>query len=101
MPAETTHDLLARAVLTPRQLLVFVLLAAGYTAQECADCLCCSVRTVEKHREHLGRRLRVHSQTEIVRLALLHGLVALDRPALDTALPESPCLPRAAQEGAR
>jgi DNA-binding NarL/FixJ family response regulator len=54
---------------------VLYLLALGYTNQEIAAKLYISVRTVETHRAHIMRKLRLETRAELVRYALAHGLL--------------------------
>jgi DNA-binding CsgD family transcriptional regulator len=61
--------------LTPRQRESLPLLAAGYRSREIAVRLGISIKTVEAHREHLGRRLRVTNVAGLVRDAIRIGLV--------------------------
>ena len=37
-----------------------------------------SVRTVERHRENIMKRLNLHSRTDLVKYALRKGLIQLD-----------------------
>ena len=48
----------------------------GYTNTSMAETLHLSVKTIETHRAHINKKLRVHSTGELIRLAALHGLVA-------------------------
>lgn len=50
-------------------------LALGYTNQEIAQRLFISVRTVDTHRAHLMRKLRLGTRAELVMFALAHGLI--------------------------
>jgi DNA-binding NarL/FixJ family response regulator len=54
---------------------VLYLLALGYTNQEIAAKLYISVRTVETHRAHIMRKLRLETRAELVLYALAHGLI--------------------------
>jgi DNA-binding NarL/FixJ family response regulator len=54
---------------------VLYLLALGYTNQEIAAKLYISVRTVETHRAHLMRKLRLETRAELVLYALANGLI--------------------------
>jgi len=63
--------------LTPRQREVLTLIAEGLSNQEIAQELDISVRTVERHRENIMKRLNLHSRVELVKYALRKGLVAL------------------------
>jgi DNA-binding NarL/FixJ family response regulator len=65
------------AALSPRERAVFDLVVRGYTNFAAAEALQLSVKTVETHRAHINRKLRVHSTGELIRLAALHGLVAV------------------------
>jgi DNA-binding NarL/FixJ family response regulator len=61
--------------LTDREQDVFTLLALGYTNQEIASRLFISVRTVNSHRAHVMRKLRLDTRAELVLLALSSGVV--------------------------
>ena len=61
--------------LSPREREIFDLVVQGLSNQNVATELCISVKTVETHRANINRKLGVHSATELVRLAALHGLV--------------------------
>lgn len=63
--------------LSPREHQVFCLTLNGATNESMARELAISVKTVETHRFHINRKLRVHSTAELVRLAALHGLVGV------------------------
>jgi two-component system response regulator NreC len=63
--------------LTPRQREVLTLIAEGLSNQEIADELSISVRTVERHRENIMKRLNLHSRVELVKYALRKGLITL------------------------
>jgi two-component system, NarL family, response regulator NreC len=54
---------------------VLYLLALGYTNQEIAAKLYISVRTVETHRAHIMRKLRLETRAELVLYALANGLI--------------------------
>jgi DNA-binding CsgD family transcriptional regulator len=47
----------------------------GRTNVEVADTLELSVKTVETHRAHINRKLRVRSTGALIRLAAVHGLI--------------------------
>ena len=55
------------------------LVAEGFTSRQIAVRLSISPRTVESHRGNLMTKLGLHSQAELVRYALRHGLLA-DQP---------------------
>ena len=65
----------ALATLTPREQQVLRLLALGHTNREVADLLDVSVRTAEVHRASVQRKLGVRARSELVRFALMHGVV--------------------------
>lgn len=62
--------------LSRREREIFGLILRGFTNQAIGETLCISVKTVETHRAHINKKLRVHSTGELIRLAALHGLVA-------------------------
>ena len=64
--------------LTSREREVLQLIAEGHTNPAIAGHLHLSEKTVEKHRGHLMAKLKVHDTAGLVRLAIKHGLVALD-----------------------
>ncbi len=64
--------------LTPRQKEVLTLIAEGLSNQEIADELEISVRTVERHRENIMKRLNLHSRIDLVKYALRKGLIQLE-----------------------
>ena len=51
------------------------LLALGHTNQEIAQDLYVSVRTVESHRAHIMTKLRATTRAEMVRHAIVGGLL--------------------------
>src|ERR671935_715276 len=65
--------------LTEREVEVLRLIALGHTNAEIASQLYLSVRTVESHRAHIQQKTRRSSRAELVRYALEHGLVDIDR----------------------
>jgi DNA-binding NarL/FixJ family response regulator len=54
---------------------VLQLLALGYTNQDIGTKLHISVRTVDTHRAHIMRKLRLNTRAELVNFALAHGLI--------------------------
>ncbi len=62
--------------LTSRERGILQLIAEGNTSQQIAEYLSISVKTVSSHREHLMRKLDVHSIADLTRLAVREGLVA-------------------------
>jgi two-component system, NarL family, response regulator NreC len=61
--------------LTLREREVVRLVALGHTNAEIGKRLSVSVRTIEKHRVRIQRRLEVSGRAELVRWALDHGLL--------------------------
>lgn len=68
-------DAAAAFDLTGRELAVLDLLATGGTASTIGWTLGCSRRTVEKHLEHIYRKLKVSDRVGAVRLAEAEGLL--------------------------
>ena len=61
--------------LTPREIDVLRLVAAGHTNPEIAEKLVISIRTVETHRAAIHRKLGTNSRAEVVTFAREHGLI--------------------------
>jgi two-component system, NarL family, response regulator NreC len=61
--------------LTTREREVFQLTAEGFTSPQIGQKLFISPRTVESHRANLMRKLSLHSQSDLVRLAIKRGLL--------------------------
>jgi DNA-binding CsgD family transcriptional regulator len=68
--------------LTPRELEVLALVAAGHSNAEIAEMLVLSIRTVESHRASLLRKLGRPTRDELVLHARLRGLLADDSSGL-------------------
>lgn len=64
--------------LTPRELEVLTLIAGGMTNAEIAEDLVISVKTVDRHRENIMRKLNMHSRIDLVKYALKMGLIDLE-----------------------
>jgi two-component system response regulator NreC len=62
--------------LSRREREIFDLILRGFTNEAMAGALSISVKTIETHRSHINRKLRVHSTGELIRLAALHGLIS-------------------------
>jgi two-component system response regulator NreC len=54
------------------------LIAEGLTNAEIADRLVISVKTVDRHRENIMRKLNMHSRIDLVKYAIRTGLIDLD-----------------------
>ncbi len=63
--------------LTPREREVLTYIAEGYTNREIADALVISVKTVDRHRENIMRKLNLHSRVELVKYAIEKGLISV------------------------
>jgi DNA-binding NarL/FixJ family response regulator len=61
--------------LTPRELEVLKLVAAGHTNQEIADQLVISIKTVQAHRANVMEKLGLHDITHLVRFTIRTGLL--------------------------
>ena len=61
--------------LSSREREVLKLIAEGHTNQEAADYLVISVKTVEKHRSHLMKKLGIHNIAKLTAFAIEKGLV--------------------------
>lgn len=70
LKTKTTWDTVTR-----REKEVLKLLAEGYTNKEISDLLCISVKTVEKHRANIMKKLDMHSATALTAYAIEKGLV--------------------------
>jgi DNA-binding NarL/FixJ family response regulator len=64
--------------LTTRERQVLQLIAESKTNRQIAGVLKLSVKTVDTHRSHLMRKLRIHDQTSLVKFVLRRGIVELD-----------------------
>jgi DNA-binding NarL/FixJ family response regulator len=61
--------------LTRREREILKLIAEGYKNKEVADHLCISLKTVEKHRANLMKKLDLHNAAELTAFAMEKGLV--------------------------
>ena len=64
--------------LTPREREVLTVIAEGLSNAEIAEKLIISVKTVDRHRENIMRKLNLHSRVDLVKYALRIGLIDLD-----------------------
>jgi DNA-binding CsgD family transcriptional regulator len=88
-------DLGPLAVLTPRELEVLALIGQGHSAKEIASILNCSPRTVERHRDSIGKKLDKDDRVKLALVARAAGLELRDAqlnrvtlPARDESLQE-------------
>ena len=63
--------------LTNREREVVIHLAEGLSNKEVANALGIGVRTVETHREHIIRKLNIHSVAGLTKFAISKGLIVL------------------------
>ncbi len=61
--------------LTQREQEILKMIAEGYRNRDVADYLCISVKTVEKHRSNLMRKLDLHSVSALTAFAIEKGLI--------------------------
>jgi DNA-binding NarL/FixJ family response regulator len=73
--ADTEHE---AAPLSSREREVLQLLAEGKSTRETAARLFVSVKTVETHRQHVMRKLDLHTVAELTRYAIREGIVAAE-----------------------
>ena len=64
-------------VLSQREFQVMGYLAAGMTNREIARLLSISVKTVDTHRGHVLKKLKLRNNSDITRFAIQHGLVQM------------------------
>jgi two-component system response regulator NreC len=65
------------ADLTPREQEVLTLIAEGLTNPEIAEKLVISVKTVDRHRENIMRKLNLHSRVDLVKYAIKEGVIEI------------------------
>ena len=64
--------------LTTREREVLQLVAEGKSTKDIADKLHISIKTIEKHREHIMRKLNIYSIAELTKYALRYGISYLE-----------------------
>ncbi len=64
--------------LSDREREVLRLVAEGKTNRQIADTLFLSIKTVQTHRYHIMKKLRMHDRTELVKYAIRKGLIEAD-----------------------
>ncbi|HZW08869.1 MAG TPA: LuxR C-terminal-related transcriptional regulator [Phycisphaerales bacterium] len=80
-------DLGPLAVLTPRELEVLALIGQGHSAKEIASILNCSPRTVERHRDSIGKKLDKDDRVKLALVARAAGLELRDAQLNRVTLP--------------
>jgi DNA-binding NarL/FixJ family response regulator len=61
--------------LTPREQEVLVLVSSGFSNKQVAAQLGVSIKTIEKHRQHLMDKLNIHEVASLTRYALERGFI--------------------------
>ena len=74
---ETASGVHQQHLLTHREREILKLVAEGHTNQSIANYLCLSIKTVEKHRANLMKKLDLHSASALTYYAFEAGLVAI------------------------
>jgi two-component system response regulator NreC len=70
-----TKSITSWDTLTRREREIIKLVAEGYKNKEIADYLCISVKTVEKHRANLMKKLDLHNIQALTTVAIKKGLI--------------------------
>jgi DNA-binding CsgD family transcriptional regulator len=73
------------ALLTPRELEILRLIAAGKLTREIAVALGVTIKTVENHKQRLFRKLDVQNQAHAVSIAIRRGLLTPATPVAHRA----------------
>lgn len=71
-PTPLAHEL------TPREREVLTYIAESYTNREIAEALAISIKTVDRHRENIMHKLKLHNRVELVKYAIAKGLISVD-----------------------
>lgn len=64
--------------LTEREREVFRLIADGNTSREIADMLFISLKTIHNHRAKIMEKLNIHNKSDLIKYAILKGLITID-----------------------
>jgi two-component system response regulator NreC len=64
--------------LTAREREVLTYIAESYTNREIAEALVISIKTVDRHRENIMHKLKLHNRIELVKYAIAKGLISMD-----------------------
>lgn len=73
--AETMNPAATHTPLTPREVDVLRLTAAGVTSKQIAEQLCISLNTVLTHRKNIASKTGLHTVSAITHFAMVHGLL--------------------------
>jgi pSer/pThr/pTyr-binding forkhead associated (FHA) protein len=76
-------------LLTARELQVFRAIVEGFALKEVAERLHISIKTVETHRTHIGDKLGCRTRAELVRYAVLAGMLRFNHQGLLQPLPST------------
>lgn len=74
-PMDVTRETSATALMTERERQVITCIAQGHSNKLIARSLSLSVKTVEKHRSNMMRKLGLHNTAAVTMFAIHHGLV--------------------------
>lgn len=77
----------AASWVTGREREILSMIAAGMSNKSIARKLDRSVKTIEKHRSNLMRKLKLHNVAEVTRFALRSGMVGIDNESVEGRLP--------------
>lgn len=75
---DVKEDEIVYGSLSDREKQVLKLIAEGYTAQQIADILHLSIKTIMTHRTNLMDKLGFHNRAELIKYAIRKGLVRVD-----------------------
>lgn len=75
LPGRKVRDGAAAGGLTSREVEVLQLIAEGKANKQAAAELGISIKTVEKHRDHLMRKLDIHDTAGLTRYAIAEGII--------------------------
>ena len=75
IPPAAGEEKIPNLQLTTREREVLQLIAEGKANKETADLLHISIKTVEKHRHQVMRKLDLHNTASITRYAIAHGII--------------------------
>ena len=64
--------------LTEREREVFRLIADGHTSRQIADMFFISLKTIHNHRAKIMEKLNIHNKSELIKYAILKGLITID-----------------------
>jgi two-component system, NarL family, nitrate/nitrite response regulator NarL len=78
--ANTRASGISTKALSGRERQVLVGIAEGFSNKDIAEHLSISARTIETHRGHIMRKLKIHTIAGLTRFALAEGLVEMHKP---------------------